>query len=1086
MPLKKPSDFFNKKIIKESLGAIREEMDSADLSESFTAYRKVKSNLNNIQSLDDFSSSFGSFKENVKKVEELTSDITQVKEEIQDLIKKKDFDDAMVAHLFFAEEAIGKIEKKAVKINKEAVDKVNKDFSILSNSVNEFIDEQVPAYKRLISESENRVDQRFVNFTDSLDSKVDDINQEVFSNLTKITEEVDSINENHLSSIKEDVELIGDKVNTLYTKDLPVYKKFFAETEIRTDEKLSEAQDTFNEKIEYVNETYQKRIDELNSIVKEFTDVEVPKYSNLLAESKIKSEEERKALEQDVIKRIESLTSRIESHSSDIAKKSDNTDLVLNDFEKLISETKDEVKDISESYISFSKDFRKRDETLEGSLKTFSERIDNIEKSLGDDVCELQENLDTSTSKYYETLNKKVDEFEGGISDKLIDLVINFNRNEKHIGDLREEFQDIISKLNLDTIEKNNKELTDKITHIEEVFEKFNEKTVLTEDIPYTQVYAENAKGYIDNPTVPGKPSNQTSDPLTQLDQDFVTLDQLQSHYRIFINRIQTQLATIGGGGAGFIKDLDDVDFDQSVGTNKLLIYDGTQWVGIASTALSGGTDSTLDDILGNGSETTKGMSVGVITATSGFFSGILTAASLNYDVVTDIYSTGIVTATKGIQITTLGLNIASGIATLTDGLRVGSAATISANGNATFSGIVTATSFTGDGTGLTGVASTDNIQTGTPATFLSNVNITGVATATGGLNVGTAATIYANGNIAAAGIVTANGGFVGSGANITSISGSNIASGTVAAARVATLNQNTSGTAAGLTGSPSVELTNVVGAAASIAGIVTATTFKGALIGNVTGNTSGSSGSCSGNAATATILETARDIGGVSFNGSAPITLPGVNASGNQNTSGTSAGLTGSPSVELTNIVGAAASVVGIVTATTFSGALTGNVTGNTSGSSGSCTGNAATATILATARDIGGVSFNGSASINLPGVNQAGNQNTTGTAAGITEADTAVSSTSATTVLSFAHASYRGAFVSLSITQGSNYQIGKYSIIHDGTTVTVTEEFSVATGSMLGSFSGTISSSNLLFQVTMGSSDSSTITVKADKITV
>ncbi len=111
---------------------------------------------------------------------------------------------------------------------------------------------------------------------------------------------------------------------------------------------------------------------------------------------------------------------------------------------------------------------------------------------------------------------------------------------------------------------------------------------------------------------------------------------------------------------------------------------------------------------------------------------------------------------------------------------------------------------------------------------------------------------------------------------------------------------------------------------------------------------------------------------------------------------------------------------------------------------------------------------------------------QDTTGTAAGITEADTSVSSTSATTVLSFAHASYRGAFVSLSITQGSNYQIGKYSIIHDGTTVTVVEESAVATGSMLGTFSGTISSSNLLFQVTMGSSSSATVTVKADKITV
>ena len=44
--------------------------------------------------------------------------------------------------------------------------------------------------------------------------------------------------------------------------------------------------------------------------------------------------------------------------------------------------------------------------------------------------------------------------------------------------------------------------------------------------------------------------------------------------------------------------------------------------------------------------------------------------------------------------------------------------------------------------------------------------------------------------------------------------------------------------------------------------------------------------------------------------------------------------------------------------------------------------TGSAAT---LTTARDIGGVSFNGSASIDLPGVNSAGNQNTSGTAAGL-----------------------------------------------------------------------------------------------------
>jgi hypothetical protein len=47
-----------------------------------------------------------------------------------------------------------------------------------------------------------------------------------------------------------------------------------------------------------------------------------------------------------------------------------------------------------------------------------------------------------------------------------------------------------------------------------------------------------------------------------------------------------------------------------------------------------------------------------------------------------------------------------------------------------------------------------------------------------------------------------------------------------------------------------------------------------------------------SGNAATATALETARNIGGVSFDGTANIDLPGVNTAGNQNTSGSAASL--------------------------------------------------------------------------------------------------------------------------------------------------------------------------------------------------
>ena len=67
--------------------------------------------------------------------------------------------------------------------------------------------------------------------------------------------------------------------------------------------------------------------------------------------------------------------------------------------------------------------------------------------------------------------------------------------------------------------------------------------------------------------------------------------------------------------------------------------------------------------------------------------------------------------------------------------------------------------------------------------------------------------------------------------------------------------------------------------------------------------------------------------------------------------------------------------------TFTTVTAALVGNATTSTN-----TTGNAATATVLATARTIGGVSFNGSANINLPGVNSAGNQNTTGSSGSCT----------------------------------------------------------------------------------------------------
>ena len=93
--------------------------------------------------------------------------------------------------------------------------------------------------------------------------------------------------------------------------------------------------------------------------------------------------------------------------------------------------------------------------------------------------------------------------------------------------------------------------------------------------------------------------------------------------------------------------------------------------------------------------------------------------------------------------------------------------------------------------------------------------------------------------------------------------------------------------------------------------GIITATGFVGNITGNVTGNVTGN---LTGVAASTTQLQTARTIGGVEFDGTSDINLPGVNTAGNQNTSGTASNLSGTPNILVNNLnVAGVSTFVGI-----------------------------------------------------------------------------------------------------------------------------------------------------------------------------
>ncbi|WP_094112378.1 tail fiber protein [Shigella dysenteriae] len=200
--------------------------------------------------------------------------------------------------------------------------------------------------------------------------------------------------------------------------------------------------------------------------------------------------------------------------------------------------------------------------------------------------------------------------------------------------------------------------------------------------------------------------------------------------------------------------------------------------------------------------------------------------------------------------------------------------------------------------------------------------------------------------------------------------------------------------------------------------------------IGNGLNVTGGINGSLNGNASTATKLQTARKISGVSFDGSADITLTAENVSAfARRATGTyddtSGAVPWNAESGAYNVTRSGASYIvanfytGVGSCRTLqirahykNGGLyyrssrdgygfeedwtqiytkKDSIPGvNTTGNQNT-TGNAATATKLQTARTIGGVSFDGSANIDLPGVNKTGNQNTTGNAATATKLQTA-----------------------------------------------------------------------------------------------
>ena len=205
-------------------------------------------------------------------------------------------------------------------------------------------------------------------------------------------------------------------------------------------------------------------------------------------------------------------------------------------------------------------------------------------------------------------------------------------------------------------------------------------------------------------------------------------------------------------------------------------------------------------------------------------------------DIKGDVISSGQITVSK---------LVVSGVSTFSD-VNIGTGITIQAS-----SGIITANKFFGDGATLSNLPTSQWTDTdiGLGFTSIYNEGNVGVGTTDPrstfqvGSNPNTAGKngviiSKTSGDIKSSGIITASS-FVGVGSELTNILSGNI-TGSVANADIAGFAQ-TAGIATvaqGLTGTPNISVTDIAATGASFSGVVTATTFVGALSGNANTST--------------------------------------------------------------------------------------------------------------------------------------------------------------------------------------------------------------------------------------------------------
>ena len=233
MSLKKPSDLFGEESQEENSIPIVE-VSEENFDNVFNVFSTYK------QYLDDFENK-------LESVNYLSEQITSLKEDLDQTIRKEDLDKAILAQLLYVNESISNIENNVKTINEEKLTEIRDDSEYLLKKVEAFVDEDLPRHKKKITEFEFKVEEELKKSTEVVNSTK--------SSVTGIEETL----EKTLDETKEYFDDYDNRIeyieNYLKKSKLGSFKKYL-------DDKVSRIRDDVN-----INETkIRNQIREIQSV----------------------------------------------------------------------------------------------------------------------------------------------------------------------------------------------------------------------------------------------------------------------------------------------------------------------------------------------------------------------------------------------------------------------------------------------------------------------------------------------------------------------------------------------------------------------------------------------------------------------------------------------------------------------------------------------------------------------------------------------------------------------------------------------------------------------------------------------------